>query len=569
MTGVISGTGSLVKDGAGQLNLTGANSYAGGTQVNAGKVALDANTALGVGSATFAKDTELSLGITKGLSVANAIEVNGEVDIHSGSFDSSLTGVISGSGSLVKDGAGLLSLTGANSYAGGTQVTAGKVALDANSALGTGAATFAKDTELSLGISKGISVANAITTDGIIKQSNDFDSSLTGVISGTGSLVKDGAGLLSLTGANSYAGGTQVNAGKVALDANTALGSGAATFAKDTELSLGISKGISVANAITTDGIIKQSNDFDSSLTGVISGTGSLVKDGAGLLSLTGANSYAGGTQVNAGKVALDANTALGVGSATFAKDTELSLGITKGLSVANAIEVNGEVDIHSGSFDSSLTGVISGTGSLVKDGAGQLNLTGANSYAGGTQVNAGKVALDANTALGVGSATFAKDTELSLGITKGLSVANAIEVNGEVDIHSGSFDSSLTGVISGSGSLVKDGAGQLNLTGANSYAGGTQVNAGKVALDANSALGTGAATFAKDTELSLGISKGISVANAITTDGIIKQSNDFDSSLTGVISGTGSLVKDGAGLLITTGANSYAGGTQVNAGKK
>ncbi|MFO1391537.1 MAG: autotransporter-associated beta strand repeat-containing protein [Agitococcus sp.] len=65
MTGVISGTGSLVKDGAGQLNLTGANSYAGGTQVNAGKVALDANSALGTGAATFAKDTELSLGISK------------------------------------------------------------------------------------------------------------------------------------------------------------------------------------------------------------------------------------------------------------------------------------------------------------------------------------------------------------------------------------------------------------------------------------------------------------------------------------------------------------------------
>ncbi|MFO1391538.1 MAG: autotransporter-associated beta strand repeat-containing protein [Agitococcus sp.] len=80
-----------------------------------------------------------------------------------------------------------------------------------------------------------------------------------------------------------------------------------------------------------------------------------------------------------------------------------------------------------------------------------------------------------------------------------------------------------MTGVISGTGSLVKDGAGQLNLAGANSYASGTQVNAGKVALDANTALGTGAATFAKDTELSLGISKGISVANAITTDGIIK----------------------------------------------
>ncbi|MCP5176363.1 MAG: autotransporter-associated beta strand repeat-containing protein [Moraxellaceae bacterium] len=486
----VNGSGQLVKTGTGTLELTQANSYSGGTAIKEGNVTLAANAALGTGAATFAKDTELSLGISKGVLVANDVQVNGEVDIHSGIFDSSLTGVISGTGSLVKDGAGQLNLTGANSYAGGTQVNAGKVALDANSALGTGAATFAKDTELSLGISKGISVANAITTDGIIKQSNDFDSSLTGVISGSGSLVKDGAGLLSLTGANSYAGGTQVNAGKVALDANTALGSGAATFAKDTELSLGISKGISVANAITTDGIIKQSNDFDSSLTGVISGTGSLVKDGAGQLNLTGANSYAGGTQVNAGKVALDANTALGVGSATFAKDTELSLGISKGVSVANAIEVKGEVDIHSGSFNSSLTGVISGSGSLVKDGAGQLNLTGANSYAGGTQVTAGKVALDANTALGTGAATFAKDTELSLGITKGLSVANAVQVDGAVKVHSGSFDSSLDGVVSGKGSLVKDGTGTLTLKGSNSYEGGTIVNEGTLAISQNANLG-------------------------------------------------------------------------------
>jgi hypothetical protein len=56
------------------------------------------------------------------------------------------------------------------------------------------------------------------------------------------------------------AGGTDVDAGTVAVDANTALGLGAATFAKDTELSLGISKGVSVANAIKTDGVITQSN---------------------------------------------------------------------------------------------------------------------------------------------------------------------------------------------------------------------------------------------------------------------------------------------------------------------
>jgi fibronectin-binding autotransporter adhesin len=52
-------------------------------------------------------------------------------------------------------------------------------------------------------------------------------------------------------------------------------------------------------------------------------------------------------------------------------------------------------------------------SGSLVKDGTGQLSLTQANTYSGGTQVDAGTVAVDANTALGLGAATFAKDTDL------------------------------------------------------------------------------------------------------------------------------------------------------------
>jgi fibronectin-binding autotransporter adhesin len=561
----VTGTGSLVKDGVGQLTLSKDNSYSGGTTVTEGKVAIDANAALGSGQASFANNTELSLGVSKGVSVANTLQLDGQVKVHSGSFDSSLA-TVTGTGSLVKDGVGQLSLSQDNSYSGGTTVTEGKVAIDANAALGSGQASFANNTELSLGVSKGVSVANTLQLDGQVKvHSGSFDSSLA-TVTGTGSLVKDGVGQLSLSQDNSYSGGTTVTEGKVAIDANAALGSGQASFANNTELSLGVSKGVSVANTLQLDGQVKvHSGSFDSSLA-TVTGTGSLVKDGVGQLSLSQDNSYSGGTTVTEGKVAIDANAALGSGQASFANNTELSLGISKGVSVANTLQLDGQVKVHSGSFDSSLA-TVTGTGSLVKDGVGQLSLSQDNSYSGGTTVTEGKVAIDANAALGSGQASFANNTELSLGISKGVSVANTLQLDGQVKVHSGSFDSSLA-TVTGTGSLVKDGVGQLSLSQDNSYSGGTTVTEGKVAIDANAALGSGQASFANNTELSLGISKGVSVANTLQLDGQVKvHSGSFDSSLA-TVTGTGSLVKDGVGQLSLSQDNSYSGGTTVTEGK-
>ncbi|MCP5174047.1 MAG: autotransporter-associated beta strand repeat-containing protein [Moraxellaceae bacterium] len=391
---------------------------------------------------------------------------------------------------------------------------------------------------------------------------------MTGVISGSGSLVKDGAGLLSLTGANSYAGGTQVNAGKVALDANTALGSGAATFAKDTELSLGISKGISVANAITTDGIIKQSNDFDSSLTGVISGTGSLVKDGAGLLSLTGANSYAGGTQVTAGKVALDANTALGTGAATFAKDTELSLGISKGVSVANAIEVNGEVDIHSGSFDSSLTGVISGSGSLVKDGTGTLNLQGTNTFVGNLSVSGGTLGLSSDANLGAASNKLILNNTTLMANLASVALNHDIDIIGMATADTSNNALVLNAKVAG-GTLIKTGTGTLTLLSANNTQAKTMVTQGTVKVAENANLGLVGAvvelnggTFESMTTQSYARNFNIGSAN-----GTVNVLADTTVTLANAIDGTGKLNKTGTGTLVLAGTNNYAGGTAINAG--
>ncbi|HQV16387.1 MAG TPA: autotransporter-associated beta strand repeat-containing protein, partial [Denitromonas sp.] len=503
LTGVISGSGSLVKDGAGQLNLTGANSYAGGTQVTAGKVALDANTALGTGAATFAKDTELSLGITKGLSVANAVQVDGAVKVHSGSFDSSLDGVVSGKGSLVKDGTGTLTLKGSNSYEGGTIVNEGTLAISQNANLGK-AETGVTVSNATLLLNGDIAIERKVTLAGTAATIDTTgDSSIDDAVSGSAKLIKTGDGTLTLSTANTYAGGTQIAKGTLEISSDASLGAKASKFGVDVVIddaaTLALTGNVAAARKLnltgTTATIETTKEGSSSSLSEVISGSAKLVKEGAGSLTLSGVNTYAGGTDIDEGTLVISQDGNLGKAGTGVVIGNEATLALNGNVNVDRTLALAGTTaTVNTVTGSSSLVKEVSGSATLVKTGAGTLTLNSANSYAGGTQVNAGKVALDANTALGSGAATFAKDTELSLGISKGISVANAITTDGIIK-QSNDFDSSLTGVISGTGSLVKDGAGQLNLTGANSYAGGTQVNAGKVALDANTALGVGSAT--------------------------------------------------------------------------
>ncbi|WP_164045251.1 autotransporter-associated beta strand repeat-containing protein, partial [Serratia marcescens] len=77
--------------------------------------------------------------------------------------------------------------------------------------------------------------------------------------------------------------------------------------------------------------------------------------------------------------------------------------------------------------------GVISdagGNGGLVKQGSGTLTLSGANTYVGGTTLNAGALAVGHNSALGTGTLSFANNTTLQAA-ANGLSLANAMTLNG------------------------------------------------------------------------------------------------------------------------------------------
>ncbi|WP_418895769.1 fibronectin-binding autotransporter adhesin ShdA [Salmonella enterica] len=407
----LSGSGSLVKTGTGELTLSGGNDYSGGTTIIGGTLTADHADSLGTGA------------------VANS----GVLQVGEGELENTL----SGSGSLVKTGTGELTLSGDNSYSGGTTIIGGTLTADHADSLGTGA------------------VANS----GVLQVG---EGELENTLSGSGSLVKTGTGELTLSGDNSYSGGTTIIGGTLTADHADSLGTGA------------------VANS----GVLQVG---EGELENTLSGSGSLVKTGTGELTLSGDNSYSGGTTIIGGTLTADHADSLGTGA------------------VANS----GVLQVGEGELENTL----SGSGSLVKTGTGELTLSGDNSYSGGTTIIGGTLTADHADSLGTGA------------------VANS----GVLQVGEGELENTL----SGSGSLVKTGTGELTLSGDNSYSGGTTIIGGTLTADHADSLGTGA------------------VANS----GVLQVG---EGELENTLSGSGSLVKTGTGELTLSGDNSYSGGTTI-----
>jgi autotransporter-associated beta strand protein len=224
-SGVISNeglnAGMLKKTGAGRLVLSAANTYSGGTTVEAGTLQISTMDNLGSGAVTLNGGT---LAVTETIATNRAMSVgtnNGTLDVASGKA-LTVSGVVAGAGNLSKTSAGRLVLSGANTHSGGTTVEAGVLQVAANNNLGTGAltlnggtlattASFASDRALAVGASSGtLEVASGTSL------------TVSGVVSGAGALNKTSAGSLILSGANTHTGTLGVNQGTLVLNGSTA-----------------------------------------------------------------------------------------------------------------------------------------------------------------------------------------------------------------------------------------------------------------------------------------------------------------------------------------------------------
>jgi len=444
--GAIGGKGALVQQGQGTLVLTGANSYTGGTTVKAGVLQGNATSLQGdiVNDATVVFEQTKAGG--------------------GGTY----AGTMSGTGSLRKIGDGELVLASVNSYSGGTSVEAGTLNASVTGALGSGPVSVANGAAvlfsgkadmgavtLSNGpdglinfvgsvtagqaaivngkggtvriselTANGTSIgslggagqvvlgAKTLTTGGL-----NADTEISGVVSGTGgSLVKVGTGALTLSGANTYTGGTTLRQGRLNVGHSQALGGG--TLSMDDDTTLGFSAdGLTIANTIHLTGQLDPIIDtgaFSGTLSGAISGGGFITKEGTGTLTLSGANTYTGATNVAQGT---------------------LKAGAANTFSAASAHSVAAGATLDLAGFNQTLASLAnSGTVSLAGAAAG-TTLTVNGNYVGnngvlklGTALNgtgpSDRLVINGGTASGKTSVQIA-----NLGGLGALTTGNGIEV--------------------------------------------------------------------------------------------------------------------------------------------
>ncbi len=536
---------------------------------------------LGGGDLTFNGGTLQVMG-TSWTSTNRAVSLQaggGTFDIEDAANNFAVTQGVAGAGGLTKSGSGTLTLSGANSYTGGTTLAGGTTIVTADANLGAVGTNVALNNGATLRFGANLDATHSFThalqlgtvaSDVGTLDTDGHDVAMSGVISGAGGLMKSGTGTVTLSGANSYTGGTKVSAGTLVV-ANDNTGGGTTTVDAGAGLQIGTGgTSGSLAGDIANNGALVVNRSDALNLAGAISGTGSLTKNGAGTLTLSGANSYTGATKVSAGTLTLTGdNTGGGTTTVDVGALLQIGTGGTSGSLAGNIVNDGALVVDRSGVIG--LSGVISGTGGLMKSGTGTVTLSGVNTYTGGTTLTAGTLAAASDNNLGgaSGGLTFNGGTLQVMGASW-TSTNRAVSLQaggGTFDIEDAANNFAVTQGVAGAGGLTKSGSGTLTLSGVNSYTGGTTVSAGILTLTGDN---TGGGTTTVDAGAVLQIGTGGTSGNLagdIANNGALVVNRSDALNLANAISGAGSLMKSGAGTLTLSGANSYTGATTVSAG--
>lgn len=566
VAGPISGAGSLTKSKAGTLTLSGVHSYTGTTTVAGGTLALDYTTN---DSSKLSDTSELVLaGGTLRLNGGTHSEIVGFTTVSGGSSIVS-TGaapiqlgflVRNEGGSLDFSASGIATVDAANDASGilGAWATINGRNWAVNSGNGTITA-YSGYTDVPLGGT----IANGAATNIRLFGGTNGNVTLGATVTDINTLahnqpVATTIDVASKTLRLGAVGGILAPEGTGALTIGTAPNSGTLTAGGNMVDQPGeISIMTNSVNAFTINSVIANNG----------AGGVSLAKSGTGTLVLAGTNTYTGATAINAGTLEIG-----GTGS----------LGSNYAASIAN----NGTL-LYSTSVSTTLSGVIAGTGNVIKMGASTLTLTGDNSYSGGTTLAGGRLNVNSATALGTGALTITGGTldntadaaitvtrnnaqnwngDFTFTGTQSLNLgtgAVAMNANRTVTVEAGTLS---VGGISGTDfSLTKMGTGTLALTGTGTYTGGTTINEGMLQVSAPAALHTtGIVAVNSGGTLSLASNGSNTYANAFSGTGriLLNTTGSGDTRLSGVSTGfTGILELAGNG-----GNKLNAGGLQIGA---
>ena len=485
--------------------------------------------------------------------------ISGQLNLTSGThiFDIlgnlEISANISGSGAIntteISNGSsfGVLTLSGTNTYTGGTIITAGMVKIGNGGTTGSlGSGSVTNNDNLSFNRSDTINISNAI--------------------SGTGSIINNGIGTLIFTGNNTYSGTTTINAGTLQIGNNNG-----------TTGSLG-------TGAVIDNGTLAFSRSDSVTLSNTISGSGTLLKNGGtGLLTLTGNNSYSGGTTIyNGNSLSVSSDANLGSGSVNF---------------------IGGHLKITGNGFVTSKVFNLGSSASVFEIGNGTLNISGNMIGTGQLVLLSGTLLLngtsDSNNICIVGGTlkTGASNRFLN---TPSIFVTTLLDLNGYNEtINNLSAESGARVVSTGTGTLTLQGnittsgspwivAGSINLTSGthifdiglispycyptiSANIGGSgginKTNTGKIALTGNN-------TYTGTTTISAGIlqigdggTAGSLGTGAVIDNGTFVFNRSDNVTISNAISGTGSLLKNGTGVLTLTGTKTYTGGTTISQG--
>ncbi|MCX6868809.1 MAG: autotransporter-associated beta strand repeat-containing protein [Verrucomicrobia bacterium] len=634
LSGLIDGSGALSKIGSGTLLLSGSNTFSGTLTIAAGTLSVgtinDAGVAGPLGQSTgdveFSGGTLLYTGGTDTSSKRFGTRTgNGTIEIGNGTT-LTLTGVveqIDNGSSLTKTGLGTLVLSGVDDNSdlgvivntGGGTVVLAKTSNGGTHALGGAGMTLGGGT-VQLGGTGGDQLYD-FTTVTVNSGTFDFNgrneaftvlngiggnvlnngggaSTMTIGVSGNGSgggsysgvianntsgggtmaLFKTGTGTQTLSGNNTYTGGTNVHQGTLTLDYTTV-----ATKLADTGV-LTLSGGtLNLANGATAHTEVVGS-------TTIAAGASSVTQpSGASILRQNVITRNVGGTVNYAEASIADADGTITVNSIVPWATVASANWATK------TTADNAAITAYSAY---TTTMPVSGNNSTIN-----YFVIGSDTVSGDLQVNSLKL----NTSAASQSLAISSGVTFTLSSNGLLFVgANAYTINGgnltvgsgvgayEALVHQyGSAALTISSVIQNNGgnavSLTKTGTGTLILGGTNTFTGDTRVTQGTLTMNHSSALqnstldynsytnttGFGTLSFGTLTSATFGglkgdqnlaLTNGSSAAVALTVGG-----NTQNTTYSGALSGTGSLVKTGSGVLTLSGANSYTGTTTVSTG--